>query len=106
MPFALTFLGFPCFYYFLSACSLPLAALYLDKRRFSVSGIPPPPGRGAWPLAPSLRLPPGQAGSLGEFRLAVGLTGDGAAEHAGNLVSFLGPVLPGGDMFCSFPRCG
>lgn len=31
----------------------------------------------------------------------MGFTGDGAAEHAGSLVSFLGSVLTGGDMLCS-----
>lgn len=30
-------------------------------------------------------------GSGGGFHLVVGLTGDGAAEHAGNHVNFLGP---------------
>lgn len=52
----------------------------------------------------------GQAGILGEFQLVVGLTGDGAAEHAGDLVSFLGLVSLGVTdavfLLCSLPRCG
>lgn len=52
----------------------------------------------------------GQAGILGEFQLLVGLTGDGAAEHAGNLVRFLGLVLHRRTdavfLLRSFPRCG
>lgn len=59
----------------------------------------------SWDLCRKGGLAPGHCfsvptwSSLAEFRLVVGLTGDRAAEHAGNLVSFQGPASPRNDDF-------
>ena len=116
IPLSWTSLGFPCFHYSLSAFLLSLTVLYLDWWRWgcSVAGNPPPPRRVGWPPAPISEAAPtaGRQAVWGKFPLVVGLTGDGDAEHAGKLVSFLGPMLVGGGsdrcwvfLLCSFPGC-
>lgn len=58
MPFALTFLGFPHFYYFLSALSASGCLVSGQVEVLCSWDLPHLPGSGGWPLAPISQAAP------------------------------------------------